>query len=511
MKFDYGWLPGNLVTEAICNELSVLFSAQYGVWSMSDPGGRGGEPIRFSPSRIRNLLRSTDSKVAMARLQGQLVGYAIAVQTNVKDYGVVSWVTQLVVHSEHRHAGIGKTLLFCIWGFSDHYAWGLTSANPYAVRALERATRRRCLPVRIRKNVRKLLSVGAQHVPYIKPETEKRVTRNESSIDTDFFVDRTNLPAMVENASKTDRWELGTLQEGWEWLAFTFHDQKQISLTPNEIRTMLDASDDITRQAYSRMTNTGSQLWARHTNAEVDFIVEACKLQQGETVLDLGCGRGRHVHALSSKGYVVTGVDYVDTFVEEARAAVTEDCKGRSEFVIGECRDIRLERRFDAVVCLYDVIGTYVDDFDNAKILATIVSHLKPGGIALLSVMNLGLTKRRAQNHFSLESQPDRLLSLQPSKVMEATGDVFDPRFFMIDTDTGVVYRKEQFAQGSELPVELIVRDRRFEQEEIEKLCTDAGLEVIWSRFVRAGAWQFGLDRSDDHAKEILVLCRRPA
>ena len=40
-------------------------------------------------------------------------------------------------------------------------------------------------------------------------------------------------------------------------------------------------------------------------------------------------------------------------------------------------------------------------------------------------------------------------------------------------------------------------------------MCRDVGLEVIWSRFVRAGAWHSPLDRNDDRAKEILVLCKR--
>ena len=63
-----------------------------------------------------------------------MIGYAIAVQVKVQDYGVISWVTQLVIHESHRRLDVGKTLLFSIWGFSDHFAWGLVTANPYAIR-----------------------------------------------------------------------------------------------------------------------------------------------------------------------------------------------------------------------------------------------------------------------------------------------------------------------------------------------------------------------------------------
>jgi hypothetical protein len=87
MKIDYEWLPGNLVPKPMWDECSVLFSTQYGVWSADDPQGRGGRPVRFSPGRIRQLLASPDSRIAYARCQGRLIGYRIAVQTNVERYG----------------------------------------------------------------------------------------------------------------------------------------------------------------------------------------------------------------------------------------------------------------------------------------------------------------------------------------------------------------------------------------------------------------------------------------
>jgi hypothetical protein len=53
------------------------------------------------------------------------------------------------------------------------------------------------------------------------------------------------------------------------------------------------------------------------------------------------------------------------------------------------------------------------------------------------------------------------------------------------------------------------VRDRRYRQSEIESLCRAAGLDVLWSRYVGAGRWDVPLESDNDHAKEILLLCRR--
>jgi hypothetical protein len=123
--------------------------------------------------------------------------------------------------------------------------------------------------------------------------------------------------------------------------------------------------------------------------------------------------------------------------------------------------------------------------------------------------MNLGLTERRAKHLFSIAKEPNKLLALKPSQTMERTGDIFNPDYYMLDSETNIVYRKEQFAEGTSLPAELIVRDRRYRKDDIETMCKVAGLEVLWSRFVRAGHWDEPLEDDSDSAKEILVYCRK--
>ncbi len=57
------------------------------------------------------------------------------------------------------------------------------------------------------------------------------------------------------------------------------------------------------------------------------------------------------------------------------------------------------------------------------------------------------------------------------------------------------------------LPVQLLVRDRRYRRRDIEAMCLRAGLDVLWARYVRAGHWDVELSPEDDNAKEILLLC----
>lgn len=510
IEYEYKWLPGTLVPLTLVEQLAQLYSEQYGTWSLSAPHNPG-QRVRLSPQRVAQLLAPEESRLAYATLNGEVVGYAIAIQAKIAKYGFISWVTQLVVHEDHRRKDVGKSLLFAIWTFTDHFAWGLLTANPYAIRALEKATRRRCQPARIAKNHRKLRSIALQYVGYVNEETEIEVNKKTSRVNTQFPLDHSTLAEMLRDVTKPSvPWLLGSINEGWEWFAFTFQNQREIDLAPEEIETMLRTSDQVAKIAYSRMLLNTDHLWARFSEPEARFIASLDGLVGGASILDFGCGTGRHSLELAAMGYRVKGVDYLDGLVERAHELAARRELRSTQFEVADCRTADLGRQFDLVLCLYDVIGTYADDRENARIMMNIATHLKPGGTALISVMNLELTERRAKHLFSLAKEPSKLLTLKPSRTMEQTGEIFDPDYYMLDRETSVVYRKEQFAAGSSLPAELIVRDRRYRKEEIEALCGAVGLEVVWSQFVHAGHWHDPVERNSDRAKEILVYCRKP-
>ena len=511
LDIDYSCMPGPFLPKEDVEECSVLYSNHYGIWS--DKSHRSpGEQIKMSPTFLKEWLCLKESIVYMARADGHLIGYAIAVTSKIKYHGAVSWVTQLVVQEEYRQKGVAKRLLFSIWSFSDHFAWGILSSNPFAVRALEKATRRRCIPAKIHKYSEKLFSFGVDNVSYVEQETEKEINDKASSINTKFFVDQSSLAEMISKATTPKApWLLGPLKEGWEWFAFTLNAQPQIKLSIEEVTQMIDVSDQITQEAYSRMPmDAYSQKWMKNTPEEAQLVIKYCHLNEGNTVLDLGCGHGRHSIALSKENIKVTSVDYIKEFIENAKNKVCNESANQINFIVGDCRNINLEEKFDAVTCLYDVVGTYADNDQNFKILNTIASHLKDDGYALVSVMNFDYTKHIAKHFFTLEKEPDKLLELAASQTMEKTGNIFNPDYFMIDEDTCVVYRKEQFKQArASLPAELIVRDRRFRKDDIEEMCERVGLKVLWSKFVNSGSWENAIPLHQNQAKEILLLCQK--
>jgi 2-polyprenyl-3-methyl-5-hydroxy-6-metoxy-1,4-benzoquinol methylase len=506
--FDYHLRRGNSVDSDLISEMSKLYSEHYGTWG---PSGRNpGGPIRLSANEIRKRV-TPDSLVVWATAFGSMVGYAIAIHAQLPEYGKVAWVTQLVVHREHRQVDVGKTLLFTIWKFSDHFAWGLLSANPYAIRALEKATRRRCEPGIISVHAGAILYLGSEHVHYLDTSRGFVINETESRVNSAFDLDHSGLPEMLANATgPTKPWVLGDLPEGWEWFAFTFHEQQQIPLDKGELEEMMLASDDIAKQAYSRMQpEWGSHPWAQFAPEEVEFMLRHSGVPRGTSVLDFGCGDGRHAAEFAKSGLIVTGVDYVHDSAAGACASLPLDVSNKIRFITGDCRSRKLDDQFELGICLYDVIGSYADEHSNFEILKNLAGHIKEGGYVFLSVMNMELTERRAKHVFSLSSDPDKLLLLPPSDIMERSGNVFNPDYYLLDKERRIVYRKEQFRQGEDLFQELIVRDRRYSIDEITHMCIAAGLTVEWTRFVRAGHWDESLERGSEKAKEILVKCRR--
>ena len=77
----------------------------------------------------------------------------------------------------------------------------------------------------------------------------------------------------------------------------------------------------------------------------------------------------------------------------------------------------------------------------------------------------------------------EKLLTLEPSNIMQQSGNIFDPRFYLWQEDVGVSYRKEQFEGDSMAPCELVVRDRRYSSRDISDIFIAVGFEILDIRF----------------------------
>jgi SAM-dependent methyltransferase len=98
------------------------------------------------------------------------------------------------------------------------------------------------------------------------------------------------------------------------------------------------------------------------------------------TVLDVGCGTGRHAQGLiRDHGYEVDGLDLEPGFVEIAQKRCPE---GR--FLVADMGDFDLDREYDAVLCLFSSIGYVRTRARLASAARCFARHLAPDGISIV-------------------------------------------------------------------------------------------------------------------------------
>jgi SAM-dependent methyltransferase len=107
---------------------------------------------------------------------------------------------------------------------------------------------------------------------------------------------------------------------------------------------------------------------------------------RASSVLDLGCGTGRHAAALARRGFSVDGVDRSPEMLREARhrgRVEPAEVGNRLRFHEGDIRTVSLGGTFDVVVALFHVASYLTSNEDLARAFHTARQHLVPGGLFL--------------------------------------------------------------------------------------------------------------------------------
>ena len=125
----------------------------------------------------------------------------------------------------------------------------------------------------------------------------------------------------------------------------------------------------------------------RKTSREVESIIKMMDLKPKAKILDLCCGYGRHSIELAQRGFVVTGYDLSDFFIDKA----TKDSTAlglKIEFIKGDMRKLPFEDRFDVVVNMFTSFGFFDKESDDLKVLKGVCKALKKNGLFLLDLKN---------------------------------------------------------------------------------------------------------------------------
>jgi SAM-dependent methyltransferase len=225
--------------------------------------------------------------------------------------------------------------------------------------------------------------------------------------------------------------------------------------------------------------------FTKGTDQEVAFLVDALAIRPGDRLLDVGCGPGRHAHALGRLGIRVHGVDISQRFVDAASVGAPSGVT----FERVDARRMDFVDEFDVAISLcqgaFGLVGagpgtdtaTNVIDPDG-EVLAGMARAVRPGGRVAVSAFSSYFMVRFLEDHDSFDAA--RGVNHERTTVRSEAGEDLD-----VDLWTSC-----------------------FTPRELRLLAHGCGLQVdhVWS--VTPG----GYERREpdlDHA-EFLLVARRP-
>lgn len=204
-----------------------------------------------------------------------------------------------------------------------------------------------------------------------------------------------------------------------------------------------------------------------------------------ESVLDVGCGIGRHVTAFAECGIEAHGLDMAAAYTDRARERA--EVAGVADLTTLFTRDMRevggLDERYDLLMNVYSF--GFFDEATNERLLGAFYERLQPGGVLLIKTFNkvgrlLDFTESETNNvgdvTYVREYQYDPLTSRRCSDGFlieneSYVGDfVFDVRLY-----TPIELAKLVSTVGFEDVYQFNTYDR-------EKLTRESGQQIILGR-----------------------------
>jgi cyclopropane fatty-acyl-phospholipid synthase-like methyltransferase len=133
-------------------------------------------------------------------------------------------------------------------------------------------------------------------------------------------------------------------------------------------------------------------IFTKNTQAEVDFLCELLNLKPDMSVLDVGCGTGRHSIELARRGVSMTGIDLSAGMLDEAKRNAK---RAGVDVRLIQCdaKTFSTDDEFDAVICLcegaFGLLGASDDPIEQPlAILRNVAAAMKDGARCVFTVLS---------------------------------------------------------------------------------------------------------------------------
>jgi ubiquinone/menaquinone biosynthesis C-methylase UbiE len=124
------------------------------------------------------------------------------------------------------------------------------------------------------------------------------------------------------------------------------------------------------------------------TIGECDFIENEISHDKNKTILDIGCGTGRHSIELSKRGYNVTGIDLSESMLSKAKEKASAQSLDIN-FIKQDARELPFDKEFDLALMICEGSFPLMEtDEMNFRILQNAQRALKINGKFIFTTLN---------------------------------------------------------------------------------------------------------------------------
>jgi 2-polyprenyl-3-methyl-5-hydroxy-6-metoxy-1,4-benzoquinol methylase len=170
---------------------------------------------------------------------------------------------------------------------------------------------------------------------------------------------------------------------------------------------------------------------------ECDFLEAVFRKHKKkvQTVLDLGCGTGGHAIILAKRGYKVTGVDRSKEMLEAA-VKKSKDAGMKVAYHHSSIQDLKLNKKFDAVISMFAVMSYQTDNKALASACAVAKAHMKNNGIFIFDAWHgLGvMTDPPTERIREVRNKDNRIIRITKPQV-NAVEHTVDTNFKVLTFD----------------------------------------------------------------------------
>jgi SAM-dependent methyltransferase len=143
----------------------------------------------------------------------------------------------------------------------------------------------------------------------------------------------------------------------------------------SQVKNILYRQPELYEEIYSDWCDTHSevsqQLFSNYLN------------HSPSSILEIGSGTGRTLNTLSKFCSDCIGIDYLSEMVNFSQSKYPD-----LNFQQGDMRNLRLNRTFEAILCLGWPLNYLLSNEDLKKAFETFVCHCQKGGLLILHIIN---------------------------------------------------------------------------------------------------------------------------